>query len=364
MMITDTALADRYYQALLERDPAYTGIFWVGVKTTSVFCIATCRARKPRRENVAFYTTLKEALAAGYRPCKICQPTTHAHAAPPQVEAAIRLVRSRPKDRIADGQLREAGISPETVRRWFLRHYGMTFQAYQRMCRINVAVEELKSGRATAETALDAGYDSLSGFAYTYKKLTGGTPVDNQATRLIVLHRFTTPLGPMFAAATDEGLCLLEFTDRRMLETEFRDLQRLLGARIIAGENRHTRQTVQEIGDYFAGTRTTFGVALHTPGSAFRQAVWSALMTIPCGETASYAEQALCIGRPEAVRAVASANGHNRVSIIIPCHRVIGKDGALTGYGGGLERKRWLLAHERAMTAGDRGETDLFPPER
>ena len=163
----------------------------------------------------------------------------------------------------------------------------------------------------------------------------------------LLLHRFTTPLGPMFVCASERGVCLLEFVDRRMLETEFRDLQRLFNAPILAGENDHTRQAEREIGEYFAGSRLVFNVALDTPGSDFQQSVWRMLQTIPYGQTASYGEQAAKLGKPQAVRAVASANGANRVAIIIPCHRVIGKDGSLTGYGGGLARKQWLLEHER-----------------
>lgn len=338
---------EAWYKALLAREPSFVGAFFVGVRTTSVFCIATCRARKPKKENVEFYTEFKEALDAGFRPCKICKPTEHAHAAPPAVEQAIQMVRADLKSKVGDYQLKQQGLSPELVRRWFLKNYGMTFQAFARSLRINTALEELKAGRKATDTAFDSGYESLSGFAYTYKKLTGKTPAQQASTTMIWLHRFTTPLGPMFVGATDAGVCLLEFVDRRMLETEFSDLQRLLQAKICAGENKHTRQAMREMAEYFAGTRQYFEVKLHTPGSEFQQSVWQMLQTIPFGQTASYQAQAIKIGKPEAVRAVASANGFNRVSIIVPCHRVIGKDGALTGYGGGLERKRWLLEHEK-----------------
>ena len=150
----------------------------------------------------------------------------------------------------------------------------------------------------------------------------------------------------MFACASDQGLCLLEFVDRRMLETEFQDLQKRLKAKILVGENEHIRQAQKEITEYFAGTRKKFEVKLHTPGTDFQNQVWQELLQIPYGSTRSYQEQAEQIGNPKAVRAVARANGCNRVAIIIPCHRVIGKDGSLTGYAGGLERKRWLLEHE------------------
>ena len=347
MTITESALTDRYYEALVNREAAYVGIFFVGVKTTSIFCIATCRARKPKRENVEFFSDFKSALAHGYRPCKICKPTEHAHQAPTQVEAAIALVRQHPKSKITDAQLRAQNIRPEAVRRWFKQHYGMTFQAFQRLYRINIAYNELKAGKNTTTTAFESGYESLSGFGYTYKKIIGKSPTDSLQKKVILINRFTTPLGPMFVGATYQGICLLEFVDRRMLETEFKDLQRLLQASILIGDNAHTLQAKQQLAEYFAGQRHQFDLPLHHPGTPFQQRVWQSLLTIPYGQTTSYQAQAQLIQQPKAIRALASANGHNRIAIIIPCHRVIGKDGKLRGYGRGLARKQWLLDLEK-----------------
>ncbi|WP_299996408.1 bifunctional transcriptional activator/DNA repair enzyme AdaA [uncultured Cedecea sp.] len=344
MEVTDNTLCDIWYQALLERASDYTGVFFVGVKTTGVFCLSVCRARKPKRENVLFYRDMKSALAAGYRPCKVCRPTENAHSAPEYIEQALQLVRHQPKIRITDAYLRTHGLSPERVRRWFLQNHGITFQAFQRMQRVNVAMQELKVGRSATDVAFDSGYESLSGFGYTYKRMTGAAPTS--VSDVILIHRFTTPLGPMFACATERGICLLEFTDRRMLETEFRDLQRLFRARIMSGENSHTRQAEQEVGEYFQGTRQQFDLQLDTPGSDFQQSVWRGLRDIPYGQTTHYQALSEQINRPTAVRAVASANGANRVAIVIPCHRVVGKDGSMTGYGGGTARKEWLLKHE------------------
>lgn len=346
MPIRDAATIDRYYRALVARDPDFLGSFYVGVKTTSIFCIATCRARKPKQENVVFYTDLDEVLRDGFRPCKVCRPTENAHQAPPDVATAMRWVLAQPKQKVSDTQLRARGLSPEKIRRWFKAHYGMTYQQFQRMYRINTAVEELKLGQSVTASAMDSGYESLSGFGYTYKKLIGHSPASRVNGSPILLHRITTPIGPMFVAASSRGICLLEFVDRRMLETEFKDLQRLCKAPIIAGTNAHIHQAEQEIAQYFVGERTQFSVPLDTPGTEFQQKVWRGLIDIPYGSTASYQQQACRIAVPSAVRAVARANGHNRVAIIIPCHRVIGADGKLVGYGGGLERKRWLLEHE------------------
>ncbi len=347
MIITDNQKIETYYNAFLEREKSFVGIFFAGVKTTSIFCISTCRARKPKKENVEFFSSFKDALVNGYRPCKICKPTENANRAPQQVEDAIKLIKVNPKEKITDDQLRQKNISPDVVRRWFNKNYGMTFQAYQRMYRINNAFQELKNGRNVTESAYNSGYESLSGFGYMYKKIIGNSPLNSTDHNTIQINRFTTPLGPMFVCATEKGVCLLEFTDRRMLETEFKDLQRLLKANIIAGENDHIKQAKKEIGEYFDGNRKSFDVNLDTPGTDFQKTVWSSLQGIEYGTTITYQQQADNINNPKAVRAVASTNGKNRVCIIIPCHRVIGKDGKLTGYSGGIERKKWLIDHER-----------------
>ena len=364
MEITEQALADRYYQALLERSDDHVGVFFAAVTSTGVFCIATCRARKPKRQNVRFFSDAQSALHAGFRPCKVCRPTEHAYSPPALVLHALQWLRTHPQEKLSDAMLREQGLSPEALRRWFLRHHGLTFQAHQRQLRINTAVEQLKAGGSATRAAMDAGYDSLSGFGYTFKRIMGQAPSQHPPNLgIILLHRFTTPLGPMFVCATAAGVCLVEFVSRRMLETELRDLQRLLTARVVPGENAHTRQAVRELDEYFRGERRVFDVPLDTPGSPFQQRVWQALRAIPFGHTGSYGEQARVLGRPEAVRAVAAANGQNRVAIIVPCHRVIGRDGSLVGYGGGLARKQWLLEHEARGRRADGDGEHLAEPD-
>ena len=347
MLVTDKGKVEDYYEALIKRKSEYIGVFYVGVKTTSIFCISTCSARKPKFENVEFYTSMKDALDHGYRPCKVCKPTQNANEAPDYVNRAISLIRTNPKDKISNWQLKQEGISPDNLRRWFNKNYGMTFHAYQRMCRINNAFNEIKSGEKTTGTAYDNGYDSLSGFGYTYKKIIGKSPTKSKNESVIVIDRITTPLGPMFVGASEKGLCLLEFVDRKMLETEFRDLQKLLKATIVTGENNHTKQAKKELKEYFEGRRKTFDVNLDTPGTNFQKEVWTNLQMIPYGTTTSYQAQAERLSNSAAVRAMATANGYNRVAIIVPCHRVIGKDGALCGYGGGVERKKWLIDFEK-----------------
>ena len=348
MPVTEINEIKKYYQALLTKDQSYVGIFYAGVKTTSIFCIATCRAKKPKLENTEFFYTVKEALNAGYRPCKICRPTENANEAPEQIINAIKMITQNPKIKISDSVLREHEISPEIVRRWFKKNYGITFQAYQRMYRINQAYQELKTGKKIIDVAFDNGYGSLSGFGYIYKKIAKNSPSGHLNNNIILINRLTTPIGPMFVCATQQGVCLLEFVDRRMLETEFKQLQQLLNATIIFGENEHIIQTRIQIKEYFEGKRKYFSIPLHTPGTDFQQAVWNCLKQIPYGELTTYKQQAEKMHNPQAVRAVANANGFNRIAIIIPCHRVIGSNGKLTGYGGGLERKKWLIDHEKS----------------
>lgn len=151
----------------------------------------------------------------------------------------------------------------------------------------------------------------------------------------------------MIAGATNEGVCLLEFCDRRMLPTEYKDLARFLKTTLEDGENRHIKTLRKQLKEYFNGKRKEFTIPLVTPGTEFQQAVWKELQNIRYGSTKSYQDQAIALNRPDSIRAVANANGMNRISIIIPCHRVIGSKGQLTGYGGGLKRKKWLLDHEK-----------------
>jgi AraC family transcriptional regulator, regulatory protein of adaptative response / methylated-DNA-[protein]-cysteine methyltransferase len=340
---------EEFYHALVSKDSQYVGIFYACVKTTNIFCIATCTARKPKQENVHFVKTAKEALQHGYRPCKICKPLENADTPPPEVKQIIALLAQNPSDKISDYAIKKMGIAPEKIRRWFNQHHGMTFQAYQRMIRINMAYTTIKEGNNVTSSAFKSGYESLSGFVSAFKNLFGMPPSHTSDKQIIHLHRFNTPLGPMYAGATDTGLCLLEFTDRRMLETEFIDLRKRLNAHILPGENEHTKLAKNEISAYFQNPKISFNVPLITPGTDFQNQVWNELKNIPVGETRTYAQQSQALDNPLAIRAVARANGMNRIAIIIPCHRVIGSDGSLTGYAGGLSRKQWLLEHEGAI---------------
>ncbi|HHK74893.1 MAG TPA: methylated-DNA--[protein]-cysteine S-methyltransferase [Rhizobiales bacterium] len=337
------------YAAIGKPGSDFEGAFITAVKTTGIFCRPSCRARKPKAENVVFYETARQAMQNGYRPCKICKPMEHLDETPDDIKKIIRELHKDPYLRIRDQNLRERGIEPSQIRRWFKKHHGITFHGYQRMLRINAAFNRIQKGETITNTAFDSGYGSLSGFNDGYRSIFGDSASRTRCKTIINITRFTTPIGPMFACATNTGICLLDFTDRRMLESEFKDLCKRLKAVILPGNNPFLEQVQQEIAQYFSGNRKTFSVALHTPGTEFQQAVWKNLCRIPYGETRSYKDQAMALGKPGAVRAVARANGYNRVGIIIPCHRVIGSDGSLVGYGGGLARKKYLLDLERSL---------------
>jgi O-6-methylguanine DNA methyltransferase len=169
--------------------------------------------------------------------------------------------------------------------------------------------------------------------------------------RAIVTALVDTPLGPMLAGATDDGICLAEFTDRRMLPTELETLRRRLRRPIVAGSHPHLDRLRSELTDYFAGIRQDFDLPLVAPGSAFQQRTWAELRRLAPGTTVSYEELAERVGRPRAQRAVGTANGANRIAVVIPCHRVVRKSGQTGNYGGGRWRKEWLLAHEARAAA-------------
>ncbi|MES2701092.1 MAG: methylated-DNA--[protein]-cysteine S-methyltransferase [Bacteroidota bacterium] len=339
------------YDALVAKDASYEGRFIAAVKTTGIFCRPTCTARKPKKENVEFFATTKDAILHGYRPCKVCSPLEVANKTPQYIHDLLLQISESPSVKIKDWDLRQKQLDPNTVRRWFLKNHGITFHAYQRTFRINSAFKKIQKGDMVTATAFESGYDSLSGFGDSFKSVFGMSPVNSRQQRVIDLTRIETPLGPMLACAAEEGVCLLEFTDRKMLETQFKLLAKRLNATIAPGPNKHFAQLKQELDEYFEGKRTVFTLPLFAPGTDFQLRVWDELQTIPCGETRSYQQQALRLNAPAAVRAVANANGMNRISILIPCHRVIGSDGKLVGYGGGVWRKKWLLDMERMMVA-------------
>ena len=348
MMILPTTA--EMYRALVERDASFEGLFFACVRTTGIFCRPTCRARKPKAENVEFASTIQEALHRGYRPCRVCDPMGSAASAPNWLAPLVDDMQRQPDLRLHDQDLRVRGLDPVQVRRTFKRSFGMTFQAYQRACRLGAAMRALHDGAPTVDAAFDAGFESDSGFREAFARVFGETPGSARETPLLIATWLETPLGPMLAIAGDRGLELLEFVDRRALEAELRELRHSLGA-IVPGDHPILAQTCDELRQYFEGSRREFTMPLNQRGSGFQLKAWQALCRIPYGETRSYADMAREVGSPAAVRAIGRVNGQNRIAIIIPCHRVIRSDGSLCGYGGGRWRKQWLLDHERSVRA-------------
>ncbi len=340
-------LFDQKYAIIGNQSAQYEGMFITAVKTTGIFCRPSCRARKPNIENVEFFDTVQQALQSGYRPCKLCKPMGKLDETPTYIQEIIKKLHNNPYLRIKDQDLKNQGFEPSHIRRWFKKHHNMTFQSYQRLLRINSAFTSIRKGETITNSAFDSGYESLSGFNDSYKSIFGDSASQSKDKVIINIIRFTSPLGPMFACASETGVCLLDFTDRKTLEAEFKDLCKRLNAVILPGTNTHLKLLQKQLGEYFQGKRKTFSVDLHYPSTEFRESVWTELQNIPYGTTRSYKQQSIALGNPKAVRAVAAANGQNRINILIPCHRVIGTDGSLTGYGGGLHRKKWLLDFEK-----------------
>ena len=336
-------------RAFYGQDASYDGVFVTGVRTTGIFCRPSCSARRPLRRNVEFFGSIKDALFAGYRPCLRCRPLEADGKPPEWVAGLLAAVGAKPERRLKARELRELGVSPERARRYFQRTYGMSFDAYCRAQRLGRGLKTLREGEDVASAVLDAGYDSESGFREAFGKHFGQPPGRARGSECATAAWLRTPLGPMIAAATSRGVCLLEFTDRRRLETQLETLGRRLKLPLVPGEHEALERLKLELEEYFAGRRRTFDVPLHVGGSPFQERVWQELLKIPYGETRSYQDVARKVGSPEAVRAVGTANGMNRIAIVIPCHRVVNKGGKLGGYGGGLWRKQRLLGLEQGQ---------------
>lgn len=340
---------EQMYQASLDKNPDFEGVFWMGVKTTGIFCRPTCTARKPKPENVEFFSNTKDAILKGYRPCKICKPLENPNETPKEIRKILEELFENPALKFKDYDLVKRGLEPATVRRWFLKNHGITFHAFQRMFKINSAFKKLQQGENVLDVAFDNGYESLSGFNESFKNIFGVSPKHSKTEKIINLKRIETPLGTMIACADENGICMLEFSDRKALPTELKEISKYFDANIIQGENPHFETLEKELSEYFDGNLKDFKVPLSPVGTAFQKSVWKILQKIPYGETWNYRKQAEILGDAKKVRAVANANGMNKISILIPCHRVIGSDGNLTGYGGGIWRKQKLLELEKAI---------------
>lgn len=340
-------------RAVYNKDKSYDGIFFVAVKSTNIFCRPVCPARKPKEENMVFYSSAREALFAGYRACKKCRPMELTGTHPVWVKKLLDKIDLSAEKKIRDGELRAMGIAPEKARRYFMKNYGMTFHAYQRSRRLGNAFMNIREGSKIDDVIFKNGYDSHSGFRDAFGKQFGKPPGKSAGTECIVTSLYQSKLGPIIIGAVSKGVCLVEFSDRRMLEYQMKTLRKRFKATIIPGSNKHIEHVKLELDEYFIGKLKNFKTPIVYPGTEFQMKMWDNLKKIPYGKTVSYAELAEKTGIKGASRAVGTANGMNRIAILLPCHRVVNKDGRLGGYGGGLWRKQWLLDLEKNTLRGE-----------
>lgn len=347
-MLTNARKRD-YYQALIHKKTEYDGLFYVGVKTTGVFCRPTCSARKPKFENCEFFETAQQALLMSFRPCKRCRPLSHPNHVSELIQKLVKAVEENPEKRWKDKDFNELSVDASTARRQFKKRFGMTFVAYARARRMGIAMGQIRKGEAVIDVQLDVGYESSSGFRDAFSRIMGAAPTLVGQKKFLKASWLDTKLGPMIAIADEDALYLLEFVDRRGLEREIERLRAKTKSAIIPGITEPICSIENELIQYFKGELKEFKTPLFLLGSPFQKRVWDELKRIPPGETRSYASIAAAIGNSSAFRAVANANGANQIAIVIPCHRVINANGELGGYGGGLARKKWLINHEMSQ---------------
>ena len=334
--------ADTAWAAFMRRDRSWDGRILGAVKTTGIYCKPSCPARRPRRENVEFFATREEARAAGYRACLRCRPDEVARDRE-AVARAIGLIE-RADEAPSLGEIAAAvGYAPHHFQRIFKRDLGVSPAEYARGLRSRRTEAALMTSERVTDAVYEAGYSAPSSFYSDAKERLGMTPSawrDGGRGATILWTIFDSPLGPMLIAATDKGICRLTFDD------SVASLKRLFPNAIIREDAGALKELVEGALSAIERPLAAPDLPIDVAGTAFQEAVWRELRRIPAGETRSYAEIASAIGHPKAVRAVGSANGDNHVCVLIPCHRVIRSDGSLGGYGGGIERKKKLLASE------------------
>lgn len=335
-------------KAYLMGDPAFDGCFFVGIRSTGIFCRPTCPSRKALPKNLEYFPTAEAARAAGYRPCKRCSPE-NVDDQPQWAVNLIREIEANPTVRITDADLKERGIDPSTVRRYFQRRFGLTFQAFARAHRLSMAFHAVRSGASVDDAVFASGYDSYSGFRSAFSRASGTNPGNGSGAACVHVTWMSTPLGPMVAGATEAGICFLAFVDRHDIEAQFASFYRMLRLPLVPGVNAHLELLRDELARYFAGSLQKFSVPCVFKGTSFQREVWQQLCLIPYGETRSYEEVAALVNRSDAVRAVGQANARNPIAIVVPCHRVIRKSGDPGGYAGELWRKKRLLELERGV---------------
>jgi AraC family transcriptional regulator of adaptative response/methylated-DNA-[protein]-cysteine methyltransferase len=340
---------DARWEAVVARDAAFDGQFYFSVETTGVYCRPGCAARLPKRANVRFHETREEAEAAGYRPCKRCRPDQPSlgeqHAE--KVAQACRLIETADEEPKLDALAEAVGLSAYHFHRIFKQALGVTPKAYAMAHRSKRARKSLVEKGTVTEAIYDAGFNSNGRFYANSWEMLGMTPSDFRSGASGQTIRYTigkSSLGLTLIAASEKGICAIFFGDEP--EGLREDLQATFPRAVIVGADKSFEKLTAKVLAFVDDPAKDLDLPLDVRGTAFQHRVWDALRRIPIGSTMSYAGLAKEIGAPKAVRAVARACATNPVAVAIPCHRVVGSNGSLTGYRGGVERKRALLAKE------------------
>lgn len=342
--------SDPRWAALTARDPAADASFFYSVATTGVYCRPSCAARTPRPENVAFYDSAAAAERAGFRPCLRCRPDQPSLSTRQAALVArlCRRIESAEQPPSLASLAAEAGLSPQYLHRLFKSVTGLTPRAYAAAHRERRLRGKLSDEAGTVTAAIyDAGYGSSGRFYEQAQQVLGMKPSEYKQGGAALEIRFATSrcsLGAILVAATARGVCAISLGDDP--EALVRELEQRFPRARLLGENPEFTELVQKVIGLVESPRLSTALPLDVRGTAFQQRVWQALREIPVGTTTSYAALASAIGRPEAIRAVASAIAANTVAVAIPCHRVVRSDGSLCGYRWGAERKRALLRRE------------------
>jgi AraC family transcriptional regulator of adaptative response/methylated-DNA-[protein]-cysteine methyltransferase len=337
------------WAAVVARDKAADGRFVYSVATTGVYCRPSCPARLAKRTNVAFHDTCANAQVAGFRPCKRCKPTERSledeYAA--KVAEACRLIETAEEEPKLGALAEAAGLSPHHFHRIFKRVAGVTPKAYAVAHRQKRVRDQLKRSRSVTEAIHESGFSSSGRFYASSAHVLGMTPSDFRAGGQNTEMKFAVgqcSLGSILVAASGKGVtAILLGDDPEALLREVQD--RFPRARLIGGDRAFEKLVAKVVG-FVEAPRTGLDLPLDVQGTAFQHRVWKALCAIPAGKTATYAEIARRIGKPDAVRAVAGACAANKIAVAIPCHRVVRTDGSLSGYRWGVGRKRALLDRE------------------
>jgi len=337
------------WAAVQRRDARADGSFFYSVRTTGVYCRPSCAARLARRENVAFHASVAAAEQAGFRPCKRCRPDdaslAQRHAA--AVERACRLIECAERAPTLDELAHAAGLSRHHFHRVFKAATGLTPKAYADARRSANVRAALPRAESVTDAIYAAGFNSNGRFYQTASQSLGMLPRAYRAGGAGTTIRFAVgdcSLGAILVAATERGVCAIALGDDP--DALVRDLERRFARATLVGGDAEFERWVAAVIGFVEAPRCGLELPLDVRGTAFQQRVWRALTQIPPGSTQSYADVARELGEPTATRAVAQACAANPLAVAIPCHRVVRKDGALSGYRWGIERKRALLERE------------------